>query len=109
MTLSVDRKGFVYQDGVKLPMKYIPESEIFEFVDKQPLRSKHRGTRMIHVHISEFLTLNEEGNSNLYCPKCNKIKLVKSIGLKRLCQCGFVWSVNPFEAKSINQPEPKKG
>lgn len=47
--LFIDSRGFVWLDGVKLPMKYLPEFDCFEFVIKDPRVADFHGGRFIRV------------------------------------------------------------
>lgn len=62
VTFSVDAKGFIWADGVKLPMKLviIGASPCLEFVIKDPRIAEIHGTRYLRVPISNLSVLNGE-------------------------------------------------
>ena len=96
MTLSVDKKGFVIKDGVKLPFKSVPQCDLFEFFDKELPRSLIRGTRRILVSAEEIISFfPSEGEQLYYCPTCENLLTVVFSGLERECEKGHKWSINP--------------
>lgn len=60
---SLDDGGFVCADGVKLPMRYIPQRHTFQLVDKDRRTSKSRGSRYIEVLVEDIARIgtNEVG------------------------------------------------
>jgi hypothetical protein len=53
--VSVDEKGFVLVDGVKIGRRVVRQGAIkIEFCDKDRRRSQERGTRLVEVSVEEL-------------------------------------------------------
>ena len=59
--LTVDLLGFVYADGVKLPVKYVADRDALQFVDKDRRSISRRGTRFVEVPMGVMVRLGQEG------------------------------------------------
>jgi len=98
--IKTDKGFFIWVDEAKMFCKFCPEKEMLEFTDKDKKRTEKRGTRFVHLPISDLLTLLQSSGSNTHhCPACNKLKNVTFDGLDRVCECGYSWSINPFKNK----------
>lgn len=54
--IQVDPNGFIWYDGVKLPVRFIPERQAIEFFDKDRRRSEIRGSRTVEISLEQFST-----------------------------------------------------
>jgi hypothetical protein len=52
--IQVDPNGFVWYDGVKLPVRFIAARRSLEFFDKDKRRSEERGSRIVEITIEQF-------------------------------------------------------
>lgn len=52
--IQVDPNGFIWFDGVKLPVRFIPERSSIEFFDKDRRRSEARGSRTVEIRVDKF-------------------------------------------------------
>jgi hypothetical protein len=53
-TLTVDKQGYIYADGVKIGRVY-HERDTIQFCDKNPCRSSLRGSRFVEVPINNLI------------------------------------------------------
>lgn len=57
---QVDQRGFVTVDGVKIGrLVSTPEGPAIEICDKNPHRSRKRGTRLVRIPVSQLSKLCE--------------------------------------------------
>lgn len=52
--IQVDPNGFLWYDGVKLPVRFIRERGTLEFFDKDRRRSDLRGSRVLEIPVNQF-------------------------------------------------------
>lgn len=55
--IYIGSDGFVYADGMRLPLRVDMQNAMLEFCDKDKLRSAARGTRFVNVDVADFATL----------------------------------------------------
>jgi hypothetical protein len=57
--LIVGHDGFLYYDGVKLPLKYLPDRRALQYKDKnrRDANQRRRGTRYVEVPVAEIVRL----------------------------------------------------
>lgn len=53
--LRLDERGFLWFGDFKLPMRYLRERGLVEFLDRDKRRSANRGSRVIYVPLVTFL------------------------------------------------------
>lgn len=62
--LIVGHDGFLYYDGVKLPLKYLSDRRSLQFKDKNrnDANQRRRGTRYVEVPVAEIIRLASEAH-----------------------------------------------
>ena len=55
--LELDERGFLHIGDFRLPLRYLPDKGLFEFMDRDRRRSEQRGARLVYVETKQLLAI----------------------------------------------------